>query len=81
MTRYTFQFISTYQGETDYRIWRDGKDDGRLRIRGRKVFYSDSSPALRCEVLALNAYLESQHAAAIARYPDLDIPAFEPLDC
>ena len=81
MTRYTFQFISTYQGEADYRIWRDGKDDGRLRIRGRRVFYGDSSPALRCEAMALNAYLAKEHAAAVAKYPDLDIPAFEPLEC
>ena len=80
MPRYTFQFISTYRGEADYRVWRDGRDDGRLRIKGRKVFYGDGSRALAAVTQALNTYLATEHAAAVAKYPELSLPAFEPLE-
>ena len=80
MPRYTFEFISAYCGETDFRVWRDGRDDGRLRIRGRKVFYGDGSRALAAVTQALNAYLAAEHAAAVAKYPELTMPKFEPLE-
>ena len=81
MAKYTFEMISAASDGTDYRVWRDGRDDGRLRVKGRAVFYGDGSRALPCESRALNAYLAAQHAAAVAKYPDLTLPAFEPLDC
>lgn len=66
--RYTFEFISSYDGQADYRIWRDGRDHGRFCVKNRQCFYVDGSGAIRAELDAFNAFREAEHARALAKH-------------
>lgn len=68
MNRYTFDFISHYDGQSDYRIWRNAKDGGRLCVKDRQCFYVDGSGAIRAELEAFNAFRAEEHARAVAKH-------------
>lgn len=78
MTRYTFAFISSYGGQSDFRIWRDGKDNGRLCIKGNVCSYGDGSKPLIAELDAFNAWQAEQFAEAIAKYGAEYVDSFVP---
>jgi len=71
MARYTFEFISVYQGETSYRLYIDGKSDTRISTKNRKCYYSDKSPLLPAKLKAFNDMKRAEHEDALAKYPDI----------
>lgn len=78
MTRYTFEFISAYQCQSEYRIWRDGKSDTRISVKDRACFYSDLSPILKAELQAFNEWKAADHAKACAKYGAETVGEFVP---
>ena len=68
MPRYDFEFISHYDGQSDYRIWIDGKPDTRLCVADRRCFYADGSKVLKAELDAFNAMRRAEHAKAVAKF-------------
>ena len=71
MTRYAFEFVSAYDGQSDYRVWRDGRDDGRICVRKGAVTYCDGSALLRVDLDAFNTWQKERHDLALSRYPDI----------
>ena len=67
--RYAFEFISNYDGVTDYRLYINGKPDTRFCVSlARECFYSDGSAALASEVAAFNTDRRENHAQAVEKY-------------
>lgn len=71
--KYSFEFLSNYDGVSDYRLYIDGKPDTRFRVEvaTRRCFYQDNSRALGAEVKAFNEWKRAEHAKAKAKYPEL----------
>lgn len=82
MSRYDFEFISHYDGVSDYRLYIDGKSDTRFKVEvaTRRCFYQDNSRALKAELAAFNNMKREEHAKAKAKYPDL-VGEFEEYVC
>lgn len=77
--RYRFEFISNYDGVSDYRLWINGKPDTRLCVNlKRECFYSDGSPALAAEVEAFNAERLENHRQAVERFGLEAVGPFQP---
>lgn len=70
MPRYTFEFLSVYDGISHYRLFRDGRDDGKIYVRhvNSKMTYADGSPVLKSEVEAFNVMRQAEHAKAVAKH-------------
>lgn len=67
--KYTFEFISNYDGVSDYRLYINGKPGPRFCVNlDRECFYTDGSPALKDEVEAFNADRMKNHATAVAKF-------------
>jgi len=77
--RYAFEFISNYDGVTDYRLYINGKPDTRFCVSlARECFYSDGSAALASEVAAFNADRRENHAQAVEKYGVESVGPFVP---
>ena len=77
--RYRFEFISNYDGVSDYRLWINGKPDTRFCVNlKRECFYSNGSPALAAEVEAFNADRLENHRQAVARFGLESVGPFQP---
>jgi hypothetical protein len=72
-TRYEFEFISQYDGRANYRVYRNGKDDGRIVLHQRKrtLTYSDDSRVLCSTLAAFNAWKADEFARAQVEFPDM----------
>lgn len=68
MARYTFDFISNYDGVSHYRIYRDGNDGGRMCVKDNTCYYIDGSGAYKPELDAFNDWMKNAHDAAVERY-------------
>lgn len=67
--RYAFDFISAYGGVADYRIYRDGKDAGRVSVnQNNECYYSDKSGMYTPELNAFNEYKKAEHERAVAKW-------------
>lgn len=77
--KYRFEFISNYDGVSDYRLFINGKPDTRFCVNlNNECFYSDNSPALRKEVEAFNEKQIANHAEAVARFGTEVVGPFRP---
>lgn len=67
----TFEFISTYNGRADYRVYIDGRSNTRITANqeDRTLSYGDGSPVIAKEVHAFNAMLGKLFDEARAVYP------------
>ena len=72
MTKYTFEFISNYNGWSDYRLYIDGRSDTKIRLHDAtgRLSYADGSGVLLKEVKAFAEMKEAQRLAALAKYPE-----------
>lgn len=65
-----FEFISNYDGVTDFRLYKRGQSDTRIRVQGNVCTYSDGSSLLRDELAAFNSQMRAKHDAARLAYPE-----------
>ncbi len=75
MTRYEFDFISNYDGVSDYRLYIDGKVDTRFKVESatRRCFYNDMTRrVIGDELHAFNAMQRTKHEIAKLKYPDIE---------
>jgi hypothetical protein len=72
MKTYAFEFISAFDGSSDYRLFVDGMPDTRFTLvhATSRLHYADGSPMLNREVQAFQEYKDEQLREALARYPE-----------
>lgn len=74
---YDFEFISNYQGASDYRLFIDGKPDTRITAHAdRRCTYSDGSPLLKAELAAFNEFRRVEHGKALEKHGAEFVPPF-----
>lgn len=81
MERYSFEFLSSYDGKADYRLYIDGKASGRITATPRTLtlgFGDGSAPSLE-QCAAYNAMKKEQLALAAAKYPEYFADALPPI--
>lgn len=78
MNRYSFDFISSWNGKSDYRLYINGRADTRLTLEHETdvLAYADRSPVLRAELEAFNDWIESRRLEALAKYPEYVAESF-----
>jgi hypothetical protein len=70
-TRFTFEFLSAYNGRADYRLYINGRANTRITVnRDRSLSYGDGSPVLKSELDAFNAMMATRWNEARAKYPE-----------
>jgi hypothetical protein len=79
---YEFEFISHYDGRDNYRVYRNGRDDGRITLhqRSRILTYGDGSRVLRGELESFNAWKADEWARACAAFPESYSGEFVPYE-
>ena len=71
--RYIFEFISTYQGVSNYRRWHGGKDAGRMSVNEQRVTGLSGD-----ELVAFNDFKGWEHQLAVERYGTEYVGEFVP---
>lgn len=66
--KYQFEFISNYDGVTQYRVWRNGRDDGRIYSARNQLYYCDGSAVTLHECAAFNEWKRDEHSRAAAKF-------------
>lgn len=72
MNRYQFEFISSYGGKSDYRLFINGRANTRFTVdhATNRLAYADGSAMLWDEVRGFQDFKDEQRREALARYPE-----------